>query len=507
MISTIEKAFDNEYFRNTGHQLIDMLADYLQKTTKGENGKVYTQIDPQEHLKKWEKDFSQEPNQEKLLDFFKEVISTNIHNHHPRYLGHQVAGALPVNALTDMIASLMNMDAGLYELGSPIVCFEEIIVKKMIELIGYPNQSQAGGIITSGGSLGNLTALLAARQIKTEGDTWENGLAGKKQIAFMVSGQSHYSVSRALKIMGLGEEGLVKVPVNERFEMKAECLEEYYQQALAEGKQVIGVIGNACSTSTGSYDPLDKIADFCEKYNLWFHVDGAHGGAVIFSDKLKKLVKGIERADSVVIDFHKMLMTSLLSTAVLFKSNQHTYQIFAQKAFYLWENQSEEEWHNLGKRTFECTKNAQGFRVYTILRTYGTQVFTEHVERLYGMGQTFANMIEESEDFELLMQPDTNIVCFRHCPKDMDETNGDEIQQQLRNAIIEEGEFYIVQTRIKGKLYLRVAIMNPLTTERELVQLMDKIRNVYQEMFANVIEIDNSDIHQRTLEIYKVKAS
>ena len=119
--------------------------------------------------------------------------------------------------------------------------------------------------------------------------------------------------------MGLGYEGIIKIPVNDRFEINPEGLRKYYQVARKKGKKVIAVVANACSTSTGSYDPLDEIACFCKQNNLWFHVDAAHGGGAVLTGKYKHLVKGIKEADSIVVDFHKMFMFPALTTAVIFK--------------------------------------------------------------------------------------------------------------------------------------------------------------------------------------------
>ena len=150
--------------------------------------------------------------------------------------------------------------------------------------------------MTSGGTLGNLTALLCARQVKIEEDVWEEGYGGQ-QYGFMVSSEAHYSVGREIKVMGMGNHGIVKVPVDSRFRMRSDKLEECYQDAQKKGIQIIGVVASSCSTSTGSYDPIDAIADFCESRSLWLHVDGAHGGCVLFSEKHKGLLNGIERAE------------------------------------------------------------------------------------------------------------------------------------------------------------------------------------------------------------------
>ncbi len=481
MTDLLRKAFSAQTFRENGHQLVELLADYIEAAQRGDDDlPVYSARHPDALFAYWQKDLQENQGSEDVMSVFRRVIEQNIHTLHPRYVGHQVASPLPLNALADFLGSLMNSGMGVYEMGSPMVALEKVVIQTLLPYLGYP--AEADGVLTSGGSLGNLTALLAARRAKAGFDSWQEGVQNQTQLAVMVSEQSHYCVNRAVKIMGLGEAGIIPVPYDENFRMRSDLLEEYYQKAQGEGKRVIAVVGNACSTATGAYDPLDQIADFCEKYDLWFHVDGAHGGAVVFSEKYKHLVKGIERADSVVLDFHKMLMTTALATALVFKDGNKGYQTFAQKADYLWENSEEREWYNLGKRTIECTKHAMSLRTFMTLRTYSTRIFADHIDYLYTLAKNFAEMIRAESDFELATAPQANILCFRYLPPQTHEANLNQVNAQIRKALIHDGEFYIVQTQVEGKLYLRTTLMNHFTREETLARLLDKIRAIYQAL-------------------------
>jgi L-2,4-diaminobutyrate decarboxylase len=322
--------------------------------------------------------------------------------------------------------------------------------------------------------LANLTALLAARAKLT--DVWESGNAEK--LAVMVSEEAHYCIDRAARIMGMGSEGIIKVPVNEHFQIRVDLLEKYYQDATDKGFKVIAIVGSSCSTSTGSYDDLVGIGQFAKSKNIWFHVDGAHGGAVVFSEKYKYLVNGIEQADSVVIDWHKMLMTPALATALIFKNGDDAYQTFHQKAQYLWANQTSQDWFNSGKRTFECTKLMMSVKIYAILKTYGEGIFAENVDYLYDLGREFAKMINESKNFELAVEPQSNIVCFRLKSAQNERT------AEVRKRLLEKGNFYIVQTSIREKTYLRVSLMNPLTTTDDLKELLDEIESINQSLIT-----------------------
>lgn len=181
----------------------------------------------------------------------------------------------------------------------------------------------------------NLTALLTMRQRMTT--TWDSRDLDQPA-AVIVSEEAHYCLERAVNIMGWGDAGVIQAKADDSYRMRFDLLPHTVKEAQKRGVRVIGIIGSACSPATGSFDPLDKIADFCEAENLWFHANAAHAGSFVLSKKAHPLLQGIERADSVLIDFHKMLLgSSLLLTAVLFKNGKDSFESFAQKADYLWQ--------------------------------------------------------------------------------------------------------------------------------------------------------------------------
>ena len=193
-------------------------------------------------------------------------------------------------------------------MGMAGTAMERHVIGQCSELFGW-DRHLADGFLTSGGTLGNLTALLAARATKSSACDWEEG--SHRQLAVMVSDQAHYCIDRAARIMGWGDTGIIRVPTDGQFRMQTEKLKALYDEAISDGIDVIAVVGSACSTSTGSFDDLKAIGRFCKDQHLWFHVDGAHGCAVAFSDLHRELIEGIETADSVVIDFHKIVSRSL----------------------------------------------------------------------------------------------------------------------------------------------------------------------------------------------------
>lgn len=468
----LTQAYSPEHFRQEAHQLVDMLADYL---SNAQNQALETVIPyrlPEENLEVWQQDF--EEGKGNPLTFFEKVIQQSTHLHHPRYMGHQVSPPLPIAALTGLLTGMLNNGMAVYEMGLVSNPLERILGDLLANKIGFT--THASGLLTSGGTLANLTALLAARAAKAPTDVWEEGHSGR--LAVMVSEEAHYCIDRAARIMGMGSEGIIKIPTNERFQLRTELLEEYYQQASNEGLSVIAVIGSACSTSTGSYDDLKAIGKFCVQHNLWFHVDGAHGGAVVFSEKYKSLVAGINLADSVVIDWHKMLMTPALATALIFKNGDDAFKTFHQKAQYLWANQGSQEWFNSGKRTFECTKLMMSVKVYSILKAYGEEIFAENVDTLHGLAHDFVEILQANPRFELGVEPQSNIVCFRFVGERQNAEAYNSVNTVIRQRLLEKGNFYIVQTTLREKLYLRVSLMNPLTSKEDLVALLAEIEKI-----------------------------
>ncbi|HSQ34956.1 MAG TPA: pyridoxal-dependent decarboxylase, partial [Candidatus Binatia bacterium] len=295
-------------------------------------------------------------------------------------------------------------------------------------------------------------------------------------LAVMVSGESHYSVARALWIMGLGETGLIRLPVDERMRIRPEALEPAFRAARAAGRQVFAIVANACSTSTGAYDPLPEIGAFARKNGLWFHVDAAHGGAACFSSKYRHLVQGLEAADSLVIDFHKMMLCPALATAVLFRDGTVLERIFSQKASYLLPEQERVPWEDIARGTIECTKKMMGLKLMMLLKTVGADVFAEYITRTYDLSRDFAALLVGEDDFKLAVEPQANIVCFRYQPSRVPPEQWSAANVALRRRLVAHGRFYIVQTVIAGETYLRLTLMNPFTDLNDLGELVSEIR-------------------------------
>lgn len=473
-MTNIQKAYDAEHFRKSGHQLIDLLADYLTKATNGAEMPVLPWWEPEGALENW-KTYLADSNPEEL---FTKTLRESIHIHHPNYMGHQISPAAPMAALAGLLSDFMNNGMGVYEMGVVGTILDRMVIQAVARKMGF--NEQADGVMTSGGTLANVTALLTARSIKASEEVWTQGT--RKPYALMVSEQAHYCVDRAVRIMGWGSAGIIKIPSNADYGMRTDLLGDYLAKAREENIEVLAVVGSACSTSTGAYDDLNAIADFCQQHNLWFHVDGAHGAAVVYSDKYKHLAAGIDRADSVIMDFHKMLLTPSITTALIFKDGTLNFRTFAQEAQYLFEEDESLDWYNMAKRTFECTKTMMSLKVYSLMHHYGDALFDEYVSKVIDNTHLLKVLLAEDPEFEIATEPQANIICFRHRPVELEENALNLHNAQIRERMRNEGTYYIVKTSLRGQFYLRCTLTNPFTEKEHLLGMLEMVKATARDL-------------------------
>ena len=466
-MKTLATAFDPEIFRAQGHRIVDALADRLAASLAGE-GPVCSTVAPVDELAHWESRMNSEPQD--VAEFVAEFAARSIQLHHPQYMGHQVCAPAPAAALAGLAAELLNNGMAVYEMGPAATALERWIVRRTATALGF---ADGDGFLTSGGTLAMLTALLGARARQLGEDVLEKGT--EPRWAVMASEEAHYCVSRAAQVMGWGSDGFVSVPTDERFKMRVDLLDARFEDAVRRGRTPIAVVGSACSTSTGSYDDLAALADFCEKRGLWFHADGAHGAAVAFCPELRGRIAGIERADSAILDFHKLLLTPALATAVLFRDKHASWAAFHQRAQYLWDDAAREEWHNVGRRSFECTKVSMSVKIAALWRAHGDALFAENLRAVHALAGTFAEKLRARPPFEVAVEPESNIVCFRLRPPGLGDAEVDALNAAARRRIVGSGRFYLVQTVLRGRTWLRTALMNPFTKPEHLDALLDEV--------------------------------
>jgi len=239
----------------------------------------------------------------------------------------------------------------------------------------------------------------------------------------------------------------------------------------------IAIVGMACSTSTGSYDDLQLIARFAHTHKLWFHVDAAHGGVACFSESEKHKVIGIDLADSLTLDAHKMMQVPALTTLLLYRDELSSYRTFSQQADYLWGNDGP-EWYHSGQRTLECTKMMMGMRMLSVTMGDGMTLLSAYVERQYSLARAFAKTLQERPFWEVAVEPMSNIVCFRHIPSKNPKNEAiDKHNAAARSKLLHDGRWYVVSTKLKGSYWLRCTLMNSLTTLETLKEMLDFVES------------------------------
>ena len=249
-------------------------------------------------------------------------------------------------------------------------------------------------------------------------------------------------------------------------------LEAIYQNLKSKGKKVMCLVANACATSTGLFDPLDKMGEFCNKNKIWFHVDGAHGASVLVSKTNNTLIKGIEKADSIVWDAHKMMKVPALCTAVIFKDFMHQENALQQKGSYVFHNNDKIIGMDSMPYTIECTKTALGTKLFWALAIEGEEKMGKYIDYCIGLSKNFHKILLKEKDFETPYIPESNILCFRYIKFSKE----NDFQLNLRYKLINNNNFYITSCEMNKIRYLRVVFLNQLTKSSHLKDLILEIK-------------------------------
>ncbi|MCL4204246.1 MAG: aminotransferase class I/II-fold pyridoxal phosphate-dependent enzyme [Pirellulaceae bacterium] len=484
--SRIRAAYDPELLRRAGHVLMDRLADHLAAVRDGA-GPVLPWHHPPDSICRaadiTERFLPPGVDRDALVDHFRELVATMLEHglnlHHPRYIGHQVPAPVPIAGLFDAVGSITNQVMAIYDMGPWATAVEWAMVERLGEQIGW-RPGAFSGLVTHGGSLANFTALLTARNVALP-DCWERGIASHASPpVLVVQSDAHYCVSRAAGMLGMGTEQVVRVGLDSRRRMDPNRLDKTLAALRDENRRVVAVVACACSTPIGAFDPLEEIAEVCQRHEVWMHVDAAHGGCACLSSRYGHLVSGLHLADSLIWDAHKMLFVPGLCALVFYRNPKHRFETFRQDAPYLFDPAAPGlADYDSGLRTVECTKRAAAFGLWGVWSMFGPQLFADMVDVTFDMGRVLYEKLLAAPDFQPLHEPQCNIVVFRHVPPSVENVPPERLgrfQLELRRRVIESGDFYVVSTTIDGVGALRVTIINPLTTPDDLDQLLNVLR-------------------------------
>jgi L-2,4-diaminobutyrate decarboxylase len=483
----IRAAYDPTLLRQAGHVLVDIVADHLDSVQAG-SGPVLPWNQPEDLVREAaevrDRIGPSDGDPSGLIDRFRRLIVTMLRHglnlHHPHYIGHQVPAPVPIAGWFDALGSVTNQCMAIYDMGPWATAAERAMVERLGEQIGW-RAGEFSGLVTHGGSLANFTALLTARNVALR-DCWERGVTpGSSAPVLVVHSDAHYCVSRSAGMLGLGTQNVVRVGLDSQRRMDPNRLDEILGDLRKRNHPIVAAVACACATPIGAFDPLDEIVEACGRHDVWLHVDAAHGGCACLSPRHRHLVSGLERADSLVWDAHKMLFVPALCAFVFYRDGAHRFEAFRQEAPYLFDPSAPGlAEYDSGMRTVECTKRAAAFGLWGVWSMFGSQLLADLVDVTFEMGQVLYEKLLAAPDFQPLHEPQCNIVVFRYVPaavKDLAPERLGSFQLELRRRLIESGDFYIVSTNIDGIGALRVTVINPLTTPEDLDQLLEGLRH------------------------------
>lgn len=363
----------------------------------------------------------------------------------PRFMAYIPGGGLFHSALGDFLAAVSNKYSGFASASPGAVRLENATTQWLANVIGYP--AEAAGTLTSGGSIANLTAIVAARDAK---DPEGGGAVYATRFA-------HHCVDKALHISGRGKSPRRMIATDERYRMSVEALEEALEQDQAAGIRPWLVIASAGTVDTGAVDPLDNIASLCRRYGAWFHVDGAYGGLFALCDDGRRLLSGIDRADSVALDPHKTLFLPYGTGAVLVRDGRHLLEAFSASAEYIRPLGDSEVGPSPADLSPELTRHFRALRLWLPLQIAGLSAFRAAQAEKLALARYFHARLKEIDRFDPGPTPDLSVVAFRYRPTSGDP---DDFNERLLRHVQEEGRVMLSGTRIDGRYTLRCAILS-----------------------------------------------
>lgn len=364
------------------------------------------------------------------------------------HLGYIPGGGIYYSALADYLADVTNRYAGLFFAGPGAVRMENLLIDWMAEIVGYPKS--AGGNLSSGGSIANLSGIVAARDAcgLKPGDI--------ERSAIYLTAQAHHSVDKAIRIAGLKHCLLRQIPMDRHHRMNAEALDRAIADDKIRGFNPWLIIASAGTTDAGAVDPLDVIAAIARAHGLWFHVDGAYGAFFVLCDEGKRMLKGMEKSDSLVIDPHKGLFLPYGTGAVLVREKKALYDAFWYQANYIQDARRGNEELSPADLSPELTKHFRGLRLWLPLKLLGIAPFRAALEEKLLLARYFYENIKQVPGFEVGSYPDLSVVTFRYVPPRGD---ANAFNEKLIREIQRDGRVFLSSTLLDGLFTLRVAIL------------------------------------------------
>ncbi|XP_074841570.1 glutamate decarboxylase 1-like [Carettochelys insculpta] len=475
--------------------VVEILLNYIKKTYDGKS-KVLDFHHPHQFLEGLE-GFSlelhdqPEPLEQILVDC-RDTLKYSVKTGHPRYFNQLSSGLDIVGLAGEWLTATANTNMFTYEIAPVFLVMEEILLKKMHEMVGW-REKEVDGIFSPGGTISNLYSVLVARykqfpEVKTK------GMAALPHIALFVSEHSHYSVKKAAAVLGIGTDNVITVKCDERGKMIPSDLEAKILKAKRQEHIPLYVCATAGTTVYGAFDPLDNIADICEKYGLWMHVDASWGGGLLMSRKHSFKLNGIQRANSVTWNPHKLMGVPLQCSAFLVCEKGLLQACNQMSAGYLFQPDKQyDTTYDTGDKTIQCGRHVDVFKLWLMWKAKGTRGFEILVNKSLELAEYLYKELNSRENFELVFdaEPELTNVCFWFIsPSLRGVANGPERQKllhqiapKIKARMIEEGTTMLNYQPHGDKVnFFRMVFSNPATKKSDVDFLLEEIERLGKDL-------------------------
>jgi aromatic-L-amino-acid decarboxylase len=470
---------DPEIFRKYGIEVVNWIADYLKNTEKYP---VFPNIKPGDIRKQLPPSppSSPESTDAILRDFDRIILPGITHWNHPQFHAYFSITASAPGILGEMLSAALNVNGMLWRTSPSATELEEVVLDWLRQMLGLPPEFR--GVITDCGSASNLVALVAAREAIHK-RIREEGLAGRTdlpKLRLYCSDQTHSSVEKAAIVIGVGQQGVRKIPSDTEYKMDVKALAAAIEEDKKNGWLPFAAVATVGTTSSTSVDPVAAIADICAKDRIWLHVDGAYAGVAAIVPEMRSTLDGCDRADSFVTNPHKWLFTPIDCSALYTRHVGTLKQAFSLVPDYL--ATTDGEVNNYMDWGVQLGRRFRALKLWFVIRSFGVEGIIGHLREHCRMARELASWIDADNNFELLAPVPFSVVCFRFHPKKItDEAELDRLNAQIIERINATGEVFLSHTKLSGRYTIRVAIGNLSTTEKHIKRVWEIIRKVASE--------------------------
>lgn len=418
-----------------------------------------------------------------LRDFDRVIMPGIVHWGHPAFLGYFSTTTTAPGIIAEMLAAALNVSAMTWQTSPAATELEVVVLDWIRQMLGLP--SEFFGVVYDTASVALLHALAAARE-ELSLDIRNKGLAGRADVPALTiyaSDQAHSSVEKAAITLGIGEANVRRVESDDRYRMGAGALRQEIENDRSAGLRPLAVIATVGTTSATSVDPVPEIADVCREQSVWLHVDAAYGGALALLDEARHVMRGVGRADSVVFNPHKWLYVPLDFSALYVRRPEALCRVFSLVPEYLRGDaeRAGQDMPNYMDYGIQLGRRFRALKAWFVIRAFGREGLAARIREARRLARLVAGWIEADDRFELLAPVEMGVVCFRARAitsetkaRDTDAV-ADELNERLLARVNATGATYLTHTRLRGRLALRIAVGNVLTTERHLAEAWELV--------------------------------